>query len=382
MVSYMVSAHVVRWLVVDDGFDESIFEIVVWILRWLARYCYLSPCFARFLSLLFLRVSSARVLAWSSLPLSWTVAATPTHPESVLPYARNLKDLAASTVWPRHLRSFHVPNFVIISLFQEGEQRGSGQHVLSNLHFRGMEGQERSNLFCHRTTRGGRKHIGKRRKLELSKGVVNILQCNVTSWSEHAKHYILTSDFDATLISRPTIGRKGYRHQSRRHRNLDGLARAAQQQTLLTTVRVQACSQRSEHVGFPSSCQSAVTMLVLSFQTHDWQGGSYASWAGRFCCSQRISSTRSVSAAIPMPIKCRTCVFSRVMGGFPSFWVRISTFRQVCGKICLSMEAASGPSNWVHRWSFREAPRTRTVRVEAKNPTSSIISWCLHAFGP
>ena len=28
-----------------------------------------------------------------------------------------------------------------LSLFQEGEQSGSGQHVLSNLHFRGMEGQ-------------------------------------------------------------------------------------------------------------------------------------------------------------------------------------------------------------------------------------------------
>ena len=88
-----------------------------------------------------------------------------------------------------------------LSLFQEGEQSGSGQHVLSNLHFRGMEGKERSNPFCHRTIRGGRKHTGKRRKLELSKGVVNILQCNVTTWSEHARHYIFTSDFDATLIS-------------------------------------------------------------------------------------------------------------------------------------------------------------------------------------
>ena len=93
-----------------------------------------------------------------------------------------------------------------LSLFQEGEQSGSGQHVLSNLHFRGMEGKERSNPFCHRTARGGRKHTGKRRKLELSKGVVNILQCNLTTWSEHAKHYILTSDFDATLISETHLG--------------------------------------------------------------------------------------------------------------------------------------------------------------------------------
>ena len=33
-----------------------------------------------------------------------------------------------------------LSNFVIISLIQEGEQVGSGQHDLSNLHFRGMEG--------------------------------------------------------------------------------------------------------------------------------------------------------------------------------------------------------------------------------------------------
>ena len=63
--------------------------------------------------------------------------------------------------------------------------------------------------FCHRTTRGGRKHTGKRRKLELSKGVVNILQCNVTTWSEHARHYILTSDFDATLISETHLRKEG-----------------------------------------------------------------------------------------------------------------------------------------------------------------------------
>ena len=62
-----------------------------------------------------------------------------------------------------------------LSLFQEGEWSGGGQHVLSNLHFRVMEGKDRSNPFCHHATRGGRKHTGKKRKLEISKGVVNIL---------------------------------------------------------------------------------------------------------------------------------------------------------------------------------------------------------------
>ena len=68
-----------------------------------------------------------------------------------------------------------------------------------------MQSCDRSNKernpFCRHTRRGGRKHTGKKRKLEIAKDVVNILQCNVTSWSGHAKHYILTSDFDAALTS-------------------------------------------------------------------------------------------------------------------------------------------------------------------------------------
>ena len=71
----------------------------------------------------------------------------------------------------------------------------------SQMQFCDRSGKVRENPFCHRSKRGGRKHTGKKRKTEIAQGVVNILQCNVTTWSEHAKHYILTSDFDAALIS-------------------------------------------------------------------------------------------------------------------------------------------------------------------------------------
>ena len=64
------------------------------------------------------------------------------------------------------------------------------------------------NPFCHHAKRGGRKHTGKKRKLEIAQGVVNILQCNVTAWSEHARHCILTSDFDAAPISETRLGRE------------------------------------------------------------------------------------------------------------------------------------------------------------------------------
>ena len=39
--------------------------------------------------------------------------------------------------------------------------------------------------------------------------MVNILHCNVTTWSVHARHYILTFDFDATLISETHLRRDG-----------------------------------------------------------------------------------------------------------------------------------------------------------------------------
>ena len=60
---------------------------------------------------------------------------------------------------------------------------------------------ERDNPFCHHAKRGGRKHTGKKRKLEMAEGVVNILQRSETTLSEHVKHDSLTSDFDAALIS-------------------------------------------------------------------------------------------------------------------------------------------------------------------------------------
>ena len=92
-----------------------------------------------------------------------------------------------------------------LSLFQVGDEcdESSAQMQICD-----RSGKERNNPFCHHPKRGGRKHTCKKRKLEIAKGVVNILQCNVTTWSEHAKHYILTSDFGAALISEPHLERE------------------------------------------------------------------------------------------------------------------------------------------------------------------------------
>ena len=206
-------------------------------------------------------------------------------------------------------------------------------------------GKERDNPFCHHAKRGGRRHTGKKRKLEIAEGVVNILQCNVTTWSEHAKHYILTSDFVAALISETHLER-------------EKLVTAVRRSALQAVAQVREYSHWSAHVGFPNPCQSAVTMLVFSAPTHDWKGGSYASWVGRFCCLLLISSTPLVSAAISTPIWCKTCVFSRETESFLSFWEQISTSRQTCGKTCPCTEAVFGFRNWEHQWSFQGEPHT------------------------
>ena len=70
--------------------------------------------------------------------VSQDIHSTHGHPDrsSMLALSVHVSDPAYTQQFRDHL-----------SLFQEGEQSGSGQHVLSNLHFRGMEGQERSNPF-------------------------------------------------------------------------------------------------------------------------------------------------------------------------------------------------------------------------------------------
>ena len=208
--------------------------------------------------------------------------------------------------------------------------------------------------------------------------MVNTLQCNVTSWSEHAKHYILTSDFDAALISETHLEREKLVTAVKAAMKLPwaGTGSAA-----ISTANNGASAGVLALVrtrwGFLSLCLCVQMKLDSSAPTHDWQGGSYVSWVGRFCCLQLISSTPSVSAAISTQIWCKT-ILSRETESFHSFWERISISRQACGKTCPCMEAAS---LWIRKLG---APvvlpegTTRVLQATVKNLTSSIISWCQH----
>ena len=102
-------------------------------------------------------------------------------------------------VYVRHTQP--NPNCEYLSLFQGGEQTGGFDCAQPQMNVWDLDDRERSNPFCHHTARSGRKHTGRNRKLDISDGLINILQCNVTNWSEHARHFILTSDFYAALIS-------------------------------------------------------------------------------------------------------------------------------------------------------------------------------------
>ena len=124
-------------------------------------------------------------------------------------------------------------------------------------------------FFCHHAKRGGRTHTGKKRKLETAKGVVNVLHCNVTTWSEHARHYILASDFDAALIFETHLGREKLVTAPKRQGNSYGRAQAVQRSALQTTVQVREYSLWCAHVGFPSPCLYVQMKVKFSAPTQD-----------------------------------------------------------------------------------------------------------------
>ena len=56
-----------------------------------------------------------------------------------------------------------------LSLIQDGEQCDERRHGLAQLQICDMSGKERNNPLCHHANRGGRKHTGTKRKLEIAK---------------------------------------------------------------------------------------------------------------------------------------------------------------------------------------------------------------------
>ena len=216
-----------------------------------------------------------------------------------------------------------------------------------------MSGKERSNPFCHHANRGGRKHTGKKRKLEIDKGVVNILQCNVTAWSEHARHYILTSDFDAALISETHLGRE----------DLVTAAQLARTRTRWFSKPLSFCSDEAGILCSKSRLVESVIrvmgreiLLLTAYFEHSvgFRSGIIANLMHDVRFLTRDGKlTFILGANVNFP---------------PSFWQDLSIHG---GSLWIPKLGASVVTKWV--------PHTRAVQAGVRSLTSSIIFWCQHS---
>ena len=220
--------------------------------------------------------------------------------------------------------------------------------------------------------------------LELSKGVVNILQCNVTTWSEHARHYILTSDFDAALISETHLGKE----------------------RLLSAVTE---AKKSGWAGTGSAATNTVingtSAGVLALVRKRWFSKPLSICsddAGILCQNSRLAGR--VIRVMGREILLLTAYFEHSVG-FRSdtnanlmqdvcFLTRDGRFVSLhsgCGFQLSAKSGARSVSAW--RWHLDQATRcigghsgrhlTHVSHGQRpKNPTSSTASWCLHALGP
>ena len=114
----------------------------------------------------------------------------------------------------------------------------------------------------------------------------------MTTWSEHAKHYILTSDFDAALISETHLEREKLVIAAKEARKFSWAVLAVRRPALQATAQVREYSHWSAHVGFPSPCPYVVDEAGFLCPNPRLAGRVIrVSWVGRFCCLQLISST-------------------------------------------------------------------------------------------
>ena len=145
-----------------------------------------------------------------------------------------------------------------------------------------------------------------------------------------------------------------------------------QRSALRTTEQVRVYSLWCAHVDFVNPCLHVPMKLDFSAPTHEWQEGSDASWVGKFCCLQLISSTPSVSAAINA-----RRVFSQETGKLPFI---LGADFNLPPRLWQDLSMHGG-SLWVRKLgaSVVIPEKTHAAQAKVKHLTSSIISWCQHS---
>ena len=236
-------------------------------------------------------------------------------------------------------------------LFQVGKECDESRHVSAQMQFCDRSGREHDNRFRPHAKRGGRKHIGKKRKLEIADGVVNILQCNVTTWSEHAKHYILTSDFDATLISETHLER-------------EKLVTAAKEARKFSWAGTGSAAIGTASNGTSVGVRTRWFSKPLSTCTDE---------AGVLCPTHDCGFRSDINANLMQDV----CFLTRD-GKLPFILGADFNFLQACGKTCPCMAAVFGYGSWEQQCLCRRN-HTRAEQAKVKSQTSSIISWYLHS---
>ena len=196
---------------------------------------------------------------------------------------------------------------------------------------------------------------------------MNILQHKVTAWSAHARHYTLTSAFDAARISETHLGRDKLVTASTEARKS---SRVGTDSAAISTVQVRECSHRFAHAG---------SLNPFLFVCTDE--------AGVFCSNTRLAERDSVVRALcrfPQRYQCQfdaRRVFSHERWETLMYLgTRLQFPAQLVAGLVYSWRQPSGSKRWEHRRSLQRVPHTRVVQAGVKSLTSWTISRCQHSF--
>ena len=191
----------------------------------------------------------------------------------------------------------------------------------------------------------------------------------MTAWSEHARHYILTSNFDAALTSETHLGRD---------------------KLVIAVTEARKSSWAGTGCAAITTANNGTSAGVLALVRTRWSSkplSTRTDEAGVLCTNPRLGgkghssrgqgdvAAHSVFRALcrfPLPYQCQfdaRRLFSHERwetSHAPS--ERTSISHPACGRTCLFMEADSGSKCWEHRWSLQRVPDTRAVQAGVKKP--------------
>ena len=205
---------------------------------------------------------------------------------------------------------------------------------------------------------------------------MNILQCNVTTWSEHVKHCIPTSNFDAALISETHLERE---------------------KLIIAAKEAKTFSRASTSNAAISTAKNGTSVGVFALVRTRWFSEPLSTCADEtgFLCSNP-QMARRVRRVMGWKILLFTAYFKDSVGlrSYINAKDASRVFSHERRKVSIHFGrgfqfAAKIVARFVHAWwqplgtkvgSNSGHPRkTHAGQAKVKNLTPSIISWCQHS---